>query len=462
MPVKYSNFSIASSCASATAHCPSASPTFSPFLGRGDAALHGGEEAGGGSLSAGDLVERRGKVHATARQRAQAGQSFHDDHTGAEDDSVHGEVFRGEVRQSRAVLLEEIEADVLGPAVYEPLRGLWREVWRLGEVVGPLPVHLIRPVGTEEHDIAAVHVPRPALLQVVDGDPMVSAHEREIDHQRLAHDLVEGDLRGGDAVLEDVERRVDVGARVEALVHARHLPEPGAPVVRRHLEPHIRGGRAHGARVDGDREIDEAAHVISSSGRLDADLPPGPRLASAPRVCYPSHPAKGARMRLRGKVAIVTGAAKGIGADVLALRADVTRSADIDRALAAVVARWDRIDILVNNAGGFAVIRATEEIAEEEWHAILASNLTSVFLCSKAVLTIMKRQRYGRIVNLASVVGRAGAVRVTSHYAAAKAGVIGFTRHLALEVGADGITVNAVAPGTTATERVLRARTPEA
>jgi 3-oxoacyl-[acyl-carrier protein] reductase len=73
----------------------------------------------------------------------------------------------------------------------------------------------------------------------------------------------------------------------------------------------------------------------------------------------------------------------------------------------------------------------------------------------------MKSQRYGRIVNLASVVGRAGAVRVTSHYAAAKAGVIGFTRHLALEVGAHGITVNAVAPGTTATERVLKARTPE-
>jgi len=201
-------------------------------------------------------------------------------------------------------------------------------------------------------------------------------------------------------------------------------------------------------------------------------------------------------MRLEGKVAIVTGAAKGIGAaiveacaregariaaldldgagvevlagklrsrgtDILALRADVTRSADIGRALEGVLARWGRVDVLVNNAGGFAVIRATEEITEDEWQAILASNLTSVFLCSKAVLPIMKRQRYGRIVNLASVVGRAGAVRVTSHYAAAKAGVIGFTRHLALEVGADGITVNAVAPGTTATERVRKARTPE-
>jgi 3-oxoacyl-[acyl-carrier protein] reductase len=203
-----------------------------------------------------------------------------------------------------------------------------------------------------------------------------------------------------------------------------------------------------------------------------------------------------AAVRLEGKIVIVTGAARGIGAaitetcaregarvaaldldgpgaeavaaalrgrgaDALALRADVTRAADIAAALDAVLARWGRVDVLVNNAGGFAVIRATEDIPEAEWDAIVASNLTSVFLCVKAVLPLMKRQRYGRIVNLASVVGRGGAVRVTSHYAAAKAGVIGLTRHLALEVGADGITVNAVAPGTTATERVLKARTPE-
>jgi 3-oxoacyl-[acyl-carrier protein] reductase len=164
----------------------------------------------------------------------------------------------------------------------------------------------------------------------------------------------------------------------------------------------------------------------------------------------------------KGGLETVTQALAARGADVLALPVDVTRSADIGRAVDSVMARWGRIDVLVNNAGGFAVIRATEDIPEAEWDAIMASNLTSAFLCAKAVLPIMKRQRGGRIVNLASVVARGGAVLVTSHYAAAKAGVVGFTRHLALEVGPDGITVNAVAPGTTATERVLRARTPEA
>ncbi|MET0850447.1 MAG: SDR family NAD(P)-dependent oxidoreductase, partial [Candidatus Rokuibacteriota bacterium] len=178
-------------------------------------------------------------------------------------------------------------------------------------------------------------------------------------------------------------------------------------------------------------------------------------------------------MRLKDKVAIVTGGAKGIGAaiaeafaregarvavvdldlsgaegvvknlvgqgaDAVAVRADATRSADAGAAVELVTKRWGRVDVLVNNAGGFAAFRDTEDIPEEEWHAILASNLTSVFIFSKAVVPLMKRQGGGRIVNLASVVARGAAVRVTSHYAAAKAGVIGFTRHLALEVAPHG------------------------
>ena len=68
----------------------------------------------------------------------------------------------------------------------------------------------------------------------------------------------------------------------------------------------------------------------------------------------------------------------------------------------AVVGQWDRVDVLVNNAGGFATMRATEDITDEEWDSILRSNLTSAFVCSRAVLPLMKRQRSGRIVNLAS------------------------------------------------------------
>jgi len=195
-------------------------------------------------------------------------------------------------------------------------------------------------------------------------------------------------------------------------------------------------------------------------------------------------------------VVIVTGAAKGIGAvtaeafgregariaaldidgpgveavaaglaarglDALGLKTDATSAAAVGAAVDAVLVRWGRVDVLVNNAGGFAVMRAFEDTSEAEWEAILRSNLTSAFLVTKAVLPVMKRQRAGRIVNLASVVARGGAVRVPAHYAAAKAGVVALTRMLALEVAEAGITVNAVAPGTTATDRVLAARTPD-
>jgi 3-oxoacyl-[acyl-carrier protein] reductase len=201
-------------------------------------------------------------------------------------------------------------------------------------------------------------------------------------------------------------------------------------------------------------------------------------------------------VRFEGRVVIVTGAAKGIGAvtaggfaregarvaaldidgggvdkvaaglvaggaEALGLETDVTSSADVRAAVEAVLARWGRIDVLVNNAGGFAVMRTFEDTSEAEWDAILRSNLTSAFLVCQAVLPVMKRQQAGRIVNLASVVARGGAVHVPAHYAAAKAGVIALTRMLALEVAAVGITVNAVAPGTTATDRVLAARTPQ-
>ncbi len=151
----------------------------------------------------------------------------------------------------------------------------------------------------------------------------------------------------------------------------------------------------------------------------------------------------------------------GGGAEAAAFPCDVTVPRAVRETMDAIAVRWGRIDVLVNNAGGFSVIRRTEDIPEDEWDAIFRFNVTSIFLCTKAVLPLMKRQRSGRIVNMSSVAGRAGAVTVTSHYAAAKAAVVGFTRHVAREVAAEGITVNAVAPGTVGTERWKALRSPE-
>ncbi|GBD99799.1 3-oxoacyl-[acyl-carrier-protein] reductase FabG [bacterium BMS3Abin07] len=185
-------------------------------------------------------------------------------------------------------------------------------------------------------------------------------------------------------------------------------------------------------------------------------------------------------MEIKGQVAFITGGARGIGkaiagafaelgcniviadidpelssrtageikeagVDSLAVQIDVSSSVSVSSAFKSVMEKFGRIDILVNNAGitkDNVIIR----MKEEDWDAVLNINLKGVFLCSKEAIRIMSKQRYGRIVNIASVVAFMGNPG-QANYSASKAGIIGLTKTTAKEYASRGITANAVAPG---------------
>jgi 3-oxoacyl-[acyl-carrier protein] reductase len=133
------------------------------------------------------------------------------------------------------------------------------------------------------------------------------------------------------------------------------------------------------------------------------------------------------------------------GGRSLTIKADVTDANEVAALIEGAIEAFGKIDVLVNNAG---ITRDTliMRMSEEDWDAVLTTNLKGAFLCSKAAIRPMMRQRSGSIVNLSSVVGLVGNPG-QANYAAAKAGLIGLTKSLAKEVGSRGITVNAVAPG---------------
>ena len=143
------------------------------------------------------------------------------------------------------------------------------------------------------------------------------------------------------------------------------------------------------------------------------------------------------------------------GAESLAVPSDVADEASAREMAAKTLERFGRIDVLVNNAAVFATIPISrvpiEEITVEEWDRVMAVNLRGIFLTCKAVLPAMKRQGSGKIINISSGTAFNGSpTRI--HYVTSKAGVIGFTRTLAREVGPHGINVNAIAPGSTLSE----------
>lgn len=193
-------------------------------------------------------------------------------------------------------------------------------------------------------------------------------------------------------------------------------------------------------------------------------------------------------MRLKDKVALVTGSAKGIGRGIaialaregcdvvindidvepmdsvvgeikkmgrrsMSIVADVSNQQQVNNMIDRCVETFGRIDILVNNAGGSMGTptkvppKVIGDVTEDHWDLVVDVNLKGTFLCTQVAVKYMKEQKSGKIVNISSVGGRFGDLTTSPHYSAAKAGVLGLTRHVAKEVGSYGINLNAICPG---------------
>ena len=167
---------------------------------------------------------------------------------------------------------------------------------------------------------------------------------------------------------------------------------------------------------------------------------------------------KGATLVLSGRdeerLKAVKSAADELACECSIVPGDVRCQSTIEQLVATSVRHYNRIDVVINNAGGGSEQRSIENTTDEDWQSNLTNNLSSVFAICRAIVPIMKRQQFGRIVNVSSVAGRSHSYLAGYGYSSAKAGLQGFTRHLASELGGHGITVNAVAPGITKTERI--------
>ena len=149
------------------------------------------------------------------------------------------------------------------------------------------------------------------------------------------------------------------------------------------------------------------------------------------------------------------------GGEAMEIRANVTLSADVQTMVAAVRKQWGRIDILVNNAGDLLARRTLADMTEEYWDEIMALNLKSVFLCVRAVWEEMAARKSGCIINVTSIAGRNGGGPGAAAYAAAKGGLLTYTKGLAKELAPHGVRVNGIAPGVIATPYHERYSPPE-
>jgi len=200
-------------------------------------------------------------------------------------------------------------------------------------------------------------------------------------------------------------------------------------------------------------------------------------------------------MRLKDKVAVITGGAQGIGratalamgregaklviadlqgekaqsvvnelqgsgAQAIGVAVDVANESSVKQMAKAAFERFGRVDVLCNIAGIYYPKASVVQLSEEDWDRTIDINLGGNFLCCREVVPSMRRQKNGRIISIASGIGHYG-MRQFSHYAASKAAIMGFVKSLAREVGADGITVNAICPGSANTSMPRQHRSEE-
>jgi NAD(P)-dependent dehydrogenase (short-subunit alcohol dehydrogenase family) len=163
-------------------------------------------------------------------------------------------------------------------------------------------------------------------------------------------------------------------------------------------------------------------------------------------ICVDNHPER------------LPAAVKALGPQAHGRLCDALDPVQVDATVDGVLKQFGRVDILVNAVGGSTIIAkpsaTVEEHSLEDWQRVIAFNLDGTFLFTHAVVPVMKRQKSGKIVNLASIAGRGTSVASGSAYAAAKGGIIAFTRKLSFELGPFGININAIAPSLTLTERI--------